>query len=93
MIEMDISEENHMLHNENATDPPRNLSVCPHCKGENIFMRDVEIRHSVGKVVLKEPGMSLARFFGVEGYDEIVGIACEDCGYVFFMLKDFVVGE
>lgn len=67
------------------------ILVCPYCQNNNVFVRSVEIRDRAAEVVLKKPAIDLPRFLGVDTeYDEIVGFACEDCGYVFFMLKDFV---
>jgi predicted Zn-ribbon and HTH transcriptional regulator len=62
---------------------------CPNCKSSNVIMREVELRGQ--KVILKRPEVSLGRFVGVDvDSDEIVALACEDCGHVFFMLKDFI---
>jgi hypothetical protein len=73
-----------------ANKPPEKTSTCPNCQSQNVFMRAVELRSRMQGVVLKKPKFTLARFLGLDVYDEIVGFACEDCGYVYFMLKDFV---
>jgi hypothetical protein len=70
--------------------PPEKASPCPHCQSQNVFMRAVELRNRMKGVVPKKPEFTLARFFGLDVYDEIVAFACEDCGHVYFMLKDFV---
>ena len=76
---------------EESTSQPEKRLSCPYCQGENVLERVVELRNRMEQVVLKKPEVNLARFLGMDGdYDEIVGFACEDCGYVFFMLKDFV---
>jgi hypothetical protein len=73
-----------------ANEPSEKTPACPNCQSQNIFMRAVELRNRMRGVVLKKPEFTLARFLGLDVYDEIVGFACEDCGHVYFMLKDFV---
>ncbi len=73
-----------------TNEPSEKTRTCPNCQSQNIFMRAVELRNRMKAVVLKKPELSLARFLGLDVYDEIVGFACEDCGHVYFMLKDFV---
>jgi hypothetical protein len=76
---------------EDLAKPARKLLVCPSCKGRHTSVRAVELRNNPSaKVVLTKRGIPLERFLGIEEYDEIVGVACEDCGFVFFMLKSFV---
>jgi DNA-directed RNA polymerase subunit RPC12/RpoP len=62
---------------------------CPNCKSKNVLVREVELRGI--KVVLKRLEVNLGRFVGSDfDHDEIVALACEDCGHVYFMLKDFI---
>jgi hypothetical protein len=79
------------LSEETTDQPPQRPVNCPICRSDKIFMRAVELRGQWAQVVLKKPEVNLGWLLGLDGeYDEIVGFACEDCGYVFFMLKDFV---
>ncbi len=65
--------------------------ICPYCRSDHVLTRAVELRDQAAEIVLKKPELNLARFMGVDTeYEEIVGFACEDCGYVFFMLKNFI---
>lgn len=63
------------------------LLICPYCEGSNVFRRSIELRDRTTEIILKKPETNLIG--SADEYDEIVGFACEDCGYVFFMLKDF----
>ncbi len=64
------------------------LLVCPYCRGGNVFRREIQLRNGTTTIVLKKPRTDLPGFDSQ--YDEIVGFACEDCGYVFFMLKNSI---
>lgn len=72
-------------------DIPKGIDrVCPNCKGRNLLIREVGISNGSSKVILIKSGDMLQNFLGMGEKDEIIGIACEDCGFVYFMLKGYL---
>ncbi len=62
--------------------------VCPNCKGKNLLRRNPQTSGSGRRIVLKKP--IKVNLTDLLEEDEIVAIACKDCGFVFFMLKGYV---
>jgi hypothetical protein len=61
--------------------------LCPNCTGSDLMVRQVGLSGDGRNIVLRRP----KEYFEDNFKDnEIVGIACQSCGHVFFMLKDFV---
>jgi hypothetical protein len=76
-----------LLETEESEDSELEELACPNCKGNDLLIRQVGLSGDGRNIVLKGP---TEHFDDVFKDDEIVGIACQSCGHVFFMLKDFI---
>ena len=65
--------------------------ACPFCKSENVFSGEIVTLSLEERIVLKSrpPEGNSDGEMGA-AYNELVTLACEECGHVFFMLKDFL---
>ncbi|PKN95125.1 MAG: hypothetical protein CVU44_00125 [Chloroflexi bacterium HGW-Chloroflexi-6] len=67
--------------------PVKKGMVCPSCRGENLAVRDIGLQFNHQKLILKKPRKYFDDLF-ID--DEVVGILCKDCGFVYLMLKGYV---
>jgi len=76
-----------LLETNGSKDSEPDDLVCPNCTGSDLMIRQVGLSGDGRSIVLKRPQEYFEDLFKDE---EIVGIACQSCGHVFFMLKDFI---
>jgi hypothetical protein len=64
--------------------------TCPNCKSSNVFPGGIVDLSTESKIVIKSrPPEGNSDGEMTAAYNELVAFACEDCGHVFFILKDF----